>query len=255
MAHLEAATEFVLGIISQNEGMENPSNDFVTASMTWIRSSFLTDDPITSTILENKDLPEMVKKTVLEAKLKTLENNPYFTKALNEKLQAFLHYKAHLKKVFDSSEMGVKGNTNSEDNAHPPSDNYDEIQSRSLKASEDFGLHVDTLQGSRNAPINNSRYHNNTYSSGEKAPPQYQSIKSDLKNLLLKGNTAVVIQSLLDAPDNKNEDVYNTILILSAKLNRVLEQKKKGNIGADETAIERNKINGALTMLIDDFYY
>ncbi len=240
MAHLEAATEFVLGIISQNEGIKNSSNDFVAASMTWIRSSFLTDDPITSTILENKDLPETVKKPVLEAKLKTLENNPQFNKALDEKLQAFLRYKAHLKNAVDASDTAVKGNALTEDSANVPNNNY-------------FHLGNDSVQVGDNAHIHNSQYSKNTYSSGEKAPPQYQKVKSELKNLLAKGKTAAVIQSLLDAAE-KNEAVYNTILMLSAKFNRMLEQKKRAFISGDEATIERNKINDALTTVIDSFY-
>ena len=253
MAHLEVATEFVLGIICQNEEDKNQTSDFVATSMKWIRSSFLTNDPITSTILENKDLPESVKKHVLEAKLKILEGNPHFKKAFSERLQAFIRYKARIIGIASTA----VGNTYTDDNNNAPNDNFYEktiVKNSAIKENEDFHLGNVRIQAKENTPIGNSPYRKNTYLNGEKAPLPYQKIKSELKSFLEKGKTRAVIQSLLDAIENRDVEVCNTLLIQSARFDRLLELKKKGVMGKEEANSESHKINMALAGIIDYYY-
>ena len=45
MALLETATAYILNIITENEEVKKFPTDFVSASMRWIRSWFLEDDP------------------------------------------------------------------------------------------------------------------------------------------------------------------------------------------------------------------
>ena len=87
---------------------------------------------------------------------------------------------------------------------------------------------------------------------GEKTPPQYSDIKSELKTLLRKEKTDDVIERLLDFTESNDKDALNTVLLLSARLNRINSQEHKGIISNGEAGIERNKINAALASLIDD---
>ena len=132
-------------------------------------------------------------------------------------------------------------------------DNYDkknDIKGGTIKAGGDFRLGDDVVSGNQNAHI----IHN--YFGGgkgqEKTPSQYQSLKSTLKTLLAKEKTADVIEQLLYYTESPDKEAHNTVLLLSARLNRINTQEHKGIITHSEAGIERNKINAALTSLIDD---
>jgi Effector-associated domain 11 len=73
-----------------------------------------------------------------------------------------------------------------------------------------------------------------------------------LKTLLAKEKTDDVLERLLDITEANDKDAHNTVLLLSARLNRINSQEHKGVISNGEAGIERNKINAALTSLIDE---
>jgi hypothetical protein len=96
---LETATKFVLGLITENEEVKKFPHDFVTASMKWIRSWFLTDDdPATKKVLES-DQPAEAKKATIEAKIQSLQQNPVFQQELTERLQGYTAHIANSKNV------------------------------------------------------------------------------------------------------------------------------------------------------------
>jgi hypothetical protein len=86
---LETATKFILDFVLKNEEVQKFPQDFVTASMQWVRSWFLTDeDPNTKAILTS-DAPVEAKKAAIEQKTKALQENPQFRQELTERLREY----------------------------------------------------------------------------------------------------------------------------------------------------------------------
>lgn len=81
MALIETATAYILGIITENEEVKKFSKDFVSASMKWIRSWFLEDDPKVAAKLNDVSKSDDYKKAVIEAKLEDLEGNEVFKRS------------------------------------------------------------------------------------------------------------------------------------------------------------------------------
>ena len=95
MELLSAAAKFIFGVIAEDETVKGFPKEFVAESAKWIKSWFLKpEDPVTTSLLENKTLPEAVKKPVIEAKLKALETNPDFMQQLKAQLDAFEQQKS-----------------------------------------------------------------------------------------------------------------------------------------------------------------
>ncbi len=143
MALIETATAYILGIITENEEVKKFPKDFVSASMKWIRSWFLEDDPVTKSIVENPALPEAVKSPVIEAKLKSLEGNTTFMQELTAKLQEFSQHQTNSKNVIEKSNITAEGSVHIGDLGNNPNDNYSEkniVKDSTIKAGKDFRL-------------------------------------------------------------------------------------------------------------------
>jgi hypothetical protein len=143
MATLETATAYILGIITENEEVKKFPKDFVSASMKWIRSWFLENDPVTKSIVENPALPEAVKGPVIEAKLKTLEGNSIFMQELTAKLQEFSQHQASSKNVIEKSNITAEGSVHIGDLGNNPNDSFTEkniVKDSTIKAGKDFRL-------------------------------------------------------------------------------------------------------------------
>jgi hypothetical protein len=86
---------------------------------------------------------------------------------------------------------------------------------------------------------------------GEKAPPQYQSLKSELKALVSQNKTPIVFNRLLDHLEQQDEGNYNTVLLLFGQFNRLNEKENSGLVSFGDANIERNRLNNALIATID----
>ncbi|MDH4462366.1 MAG: hypothetical protein QE277_13150 [Flectobacillus sp.] len=144
MALLETATAYILGIITENEEVKKFPTDFVSASMKWIRSWFLEDDPKTAAKLADVSRSEESKKTLIESKLEELEGNEVFQKELAEKLQAYTQHKITRKNIVENTDIETDGSIWIGDKENTSSDNdYDEknmVISGKIKAGKDFRL-------------------------------------------------------------------------------------------------------------------
>ena len=87
---------------------------------------------------------------------------------------------------------------------------------------------------------------------GEKAPPQYSSLKSELKALVVQNKTAMVFNRLLDYIEKQDEMTYNTVLLLFGQFNRLNDKENNGLVGYADANIERNRLNNALIVTIDN---
>lgn len=143
MALTEKALDYLVGIVTENEEVRKFPKDFVTASMQWIRTWFLKDDPVTTSIVENPALPAAVKQPVLEAKLNSLQGNAQFQQELAERLATFEQQRSRIKNVVSDSEIDAQGNVHIGDAGASADDNYDEknvVKGSTVKAGGDFHL-------------------------------------------------------------------------------------------------------------------
>jgi hypothetical protein len=257
MALIEKAAEYILNIITEDETVKGFPKEFIAESAKWVKSWFLKpEDPKTNAKLEDPNKSIEVKKDIIQDKLADLKGNTQFQKELTERLAAFEQQRSRLKNVVSNADIDVKGSVHIGDKGSSSGDNYDEkniIKGSTIKAGGDFRLGDDVISGNQNVQIVHNYF--NGGKGTENTPPQYPSLKSHLKTLLAKEKTAEVIEQLLDYTDNKDSDTHNTVLLLSARLTRINNQENKGIISNGEANIERNKINAALTSLIDELRF
>lgn len=251
MPLIETATQYILGLLTENEELKKFPKEFIDASVTWVKSWFLVpEDPKTNAKLEDPNKSTEIKRDIIEDKLANLQGNAQFIRELTERLAAFDQHKSRLKNVVSDADIDVQGDVHIGDKGSASGDHYDEknvIKGSNIKAGGDFRLGDDVVSGNQNVQI----VHN--YFGGgkgtEKALPQHPNKKSALKALLAKEKTADLIEELLDLTEGSDEN--NTVLLLSARLTRINSQEHKGVITNSEAGIERNKINAALSSLID----
>ncbi|MGH1435786.1 MAG: hypothetical protein ACRBG0_15175 [Lewinella sp.] len=252
MAILEKAIDYVVGIVTENEEVKKFPKDFVTASMQWIRTWFLIDDPKTEAKLTDPKRSEESKKTLVESKLEDLNENPQFVKELTERLAAFEQQRARIKNVVTDSDIKVDGSVHIGDQGNSSGDNYDEkniIKGSTITAGGDFRVGDDVITGNQNVQI----VHN--YLGGNKKQVKAAAgtdIKSELKALLAKEKAGEVIERLLDLTEGQDDSLNNSVLLTSARLNRINKKEHDGVISSSDANVERNKINSALTSFVDD---
>lgn len=141
MTLIETATAYILGIITENEEVKKFPKDFVSASMKWIRSWFLEDDPKTAAKLADATRSDESKKTLIEAKLEDLEGNEAFQKELAEKLKAYAQHTITRKNVVENVEIEVDGGVWVGDKENDSEHLFDEkniVKGGSVKAGKDF---------------------------------------------------------------------------------------------------------------------
>ena len=254
MALLETAAEYIVGMITKNEEVKKFPEEFINESVKWVKSWFLTpEDPKTMEKLNNPNKSIEYKKDIVEDKLDELKGNAQFQKELNEKLQAYTQHKIKRKGVIENANIDVKGNFRIGDTGNVADDKYDEkgiIKGSTIKAGGDFRLGDDVVSGNQNVQIVHNYFGNNA-KVGDKTPPQYASLKSELKALLGKGKTADVISRLLNFTEMNDNDTHNSVLMQSTRLHRVADKEERRIVSESEANVERNQINDSLTKLID----
>ena len=251
MAILQKALDYIVNIVTENEEIKQFPKDFVTTSMEWIRTWFLIDDPKTKAKLQDPNRSNESKKTIIETKLEDLQENPKFMQELKEKLDSLEQQKARIKNVVDDVNIEVQGGVHIGDKGSFSGDNYDEkniIKGSTIKAGRDFRLGDDIQQGQ--TIVNNNYYADAVAKKNNK--PASSGVKWELKQLLAKGKTTEVFNRLLDLTEQQNGEAHNTVLLLSAQLNRLNTKERQGIIGYVEANIERNRITAALMEAIDE---
>jgi hypothetical protein len=143
MALLETATAYILNIITENEEVKKFPKDFVSASMKWIRSWFLEDDPKAAAKLNDVSKSDDYKKAVIEAKLEDLEGNEVFQKQLAEKLQAYQQHKITCKNIVENADIEADGSVwigDKEGDAETVFGEKNIVKGGRIKAGKDFRL-------------------------------------------------------------------------------------------------------------------
>jgi hypothetical protein len=247
---LETAAKYVLDLLTENEELKKFPKEFVDESVKWVKLWFLTpEDPKANAKLEDPNKAIEVKKDIIKDKLDDLKENPQFVKELTEQLNRF-EKERNTRKNY----LGKEGSIESDgkvvvgDTGASVNDGYTEknIIEGKIKAKGDVRIGDDI--------VSNSQVIHNYYgveNSSKTAPPQYNDIKSELKVLLRKGKTANTIERLLDLTENTDQDTHNTVLLLSAQLNRLDSQENRNIIGRSDAEIGRNSLNDRLMSVIN----
>ena len=250
MAILQKALDYIVNIVTENEEVQQFPKDFVTTSMQWIRSWFLVDDPKMEAKLQDPKRSQESKKTLIERKLEDLQENPQFMRELEEKLANLEQQKTRIKNKLEDANIDVQGGIHIGDKGSSSEDNYDEkniIKGGTIKAGGDFRLGDDIQQGG--TIINNNYFGGTSKTDGAKAA--HNDVKTALKQLLAKGKTTQVFEQLLDLTEQQDAEAHNTVLLLSAQLNRLNTKERQGTLGYSAANIERNRITAALMEAID----
>lgn len=252
MPFIETATAYILGIITENEEVKKFPKEFVTESAKWIKSWFLKpEDPKTMAKLSDTTKSDDYKKAVIETKLEDLQANPVFVRELEEKIKIYEAHKRKLHNVIHDTELDVKGSFHQGDKGNTKTDDADEknaIKRSKISVGGDFRQGDDLHQ--INSIVNNHYYAGKT-SAIDKINSTDSGIKIELKNLLAKGDIADVVERLLDITENTDKKSHNTILLLSAQLNRLNNKEISGIISYSEATIERNRLSNSLLSVID----
>jgi hypothetical protein len=85
----------------------------------------------------------------------------------------------------------------------------------------------------------------------KKVPPLHSSLKSELQNLIIQEKIGEAIDSFLEAAEQNDLDVKNELLLLYARYNRISKSDRQNLVSTSDANIERNRINAALTDLIE----
>lgn len=87
---LDTAVKFILDLVLQNEEVKKFPGDFLTASMKWVRSWFLTeDDPATAAVINSPQTSPEEKQEAVRKKTETLLENPEFRRELEGYLKKY----------------------------------------------------------------------------------------------------------------------------------------------------------------------
>jgi hypothetical protein len=253
MALFEKALDYLVGIVTENEEVKKFPKDFVTASMQWIRSWFLTDDdPVSKAILETPG-NEAAKKIVLEQKLPRLLENPDFQQQLEQHLTAYATQLANAKNMIDQSQIEVTGNIHLGD-LGTPTEQADTpkniIRSSTIKAGGDLRIGDDNIQAGGNVHIGDVHYHNNAISAEKpSASTSHAAIIQTIRTLVAAARTNEALPKILDYLETHAPHLLDDATQLSARWETLKRKERSGIISNTEANLERNQVNNALLEL------
>jgi hypothetical protein len=252
MAFLETAAEYILGIIVEDDNFKKFPKEFMGESVKWVKSWFLTpEDPKTTAKLEDPKKSIEYKKDIIDDKLEELTTNTAFMQELIIKIQAYKAHKRTIMNTIDNTELDVKGSLRQGNSGGESSNKATEqntIKRSKITVGGDFRQGDDIQTGKT---IVNNNYYDGAMPQGEKAPPQYNSLKSELKALVAQNKTTVVFNKLLDYLERQDEGNYNIVLLLFGQYNRLNEKENSGLVSFSDANIERNRLNNGLIATID----
>lgn len=250
----EAATSVILNILLENEEVKKFPQDFVTASMKWIRSWFLTDDDaLGNSVLESAG-NEPLKKMVVEQKLTGLIENETFKQELKTLLDAYSTEKTKVKNLVENANIEVDGSVRIGDQGTSGGDDYDQrniVRGSTIKAGGDFRLGDDIVQAGGNIHYGDIHYHNTpTPQGGSGNAPAPAELARSLRSLIASGRTAEAVTKMTDHAERNNSEFLDEILQLSARWESLKRKERIGTLSHADATVERNQVNAALLGII-----
>lgn len=264
MALFDKATAYILGILAENEAVKQFPQEFVTASMQWIRSWFLKDDPVTSAILEDKQQAAPIKQAVLEAKLNSLQGNAEFQQQLEQQLQLYQRHIERSKNVIaDDAEVKAGGNITLGDTGTVSDNQYDNKNKITGNAKVQAGGNVrlgdDLYSGNQQVNITHNYYQGaiqeqqNKSQQGGATPsskPVPAAIASVVRELIGKAQTERAIAQLKAYAESEDPELLAEVLQLSAQFQDNAKKERLNVISNAEAGVERSRITLALLKML-----
>lgn len=229
MPLIETATTYVLDALLQNEEFKKFPQEFITESVRWVRSWFLTDDPKTEAKLTS-DKSKDYKAGVVESKLEDLLENPQFKRELEAKLTEYERHAAAVSSIsnrtatIENSQISTGGGS-----IHQAGGNIHIVHN-----------YAPPPTGESVKPV--VPFTKPTVSAGE---------KESLRRLVGANETKTVI-GRLDALSLGHEEFRKMVLVQSAKWDALRREEMLGISSRSDIALERNNIVLALLDLIDE---
>lgn len=235
MPLIEKATAYVLGALLQNEEFKKFPQDFISASVEWVRSRFLKDDPKTEAKLSS-DKSLDYKQAVVESKLEDLLENPQFQQELESQLAEYERHAAAVQHIVQQKNV---------------------LQNSSLTAGGNIEIGDRNIQAGGNVQIVHHNYASQP--SGEAARPVVPVTKpvvsaeekETLRRLVGSNETKTAIDRL-NALSVGHEAFRNMVLVQSGKWDALKREEIMGTISHSEAVTERNKIVSAVLALIGE---
>ena len=226
---LESAKKYLLDFILENEEVKKFPKDFVTASMQWIRSWFLIDDPVSGAIL---DMPgnETVKQVIVDQKLPKLLENEQFKKELNERIAALSAEKDRIhqeiitqKNVVNNSSINAGGNVI--------------IGDKNTQAGGNI-YYGDIIHNYGSTPASTPNQTSPIHISPE--------VVREWRTLVASARTGEVFKKLLPYIEQNAEHLQMEVHTLSARWEDLGRNERLGILSRGEANLERNQINMGL---------
>ena len=253
MPLIEKAKAYLLDLVLENEEVQKFPRDFLTASMQWVRSWFLVDDPVTEAVLNLPGNAE-AKTKVVEAKLPKLLEDPKFVQELEGQLAQYEQQRAKLKNVVgENAEMDAGGHVRIGDEGIPALDEgYDEknVVKGKIKAGGNFTLGDTSYQVGGNFSVVNNYFQNP--SAGQPVPTSaIRGLQDELRSLVSKGRTGVAVAKLADLK-GQPKHFHDTALLLSGRWEQLKRQEMMAVISYSQASLERAQINHGVLGLIGE---
>ncbi len=236
MLLIEKATRFVLGALLENEEFKKFPQDFITASVQWVRSWFLEDEPRLEEKIKSPDRTEDNKRGLVESKTERLIENPQFLRELEARLAEYERHAAAIQHTVNQDKV---------------------IQNSSINTGGgDFRQGDDRYTAGGNIQI----VHNYGPQGGDAAskptPPVVKPIvdpgvKETLRQLIAGNRTKDAIDQLLNL-SVQHPEFRNLVLQQSERWQQLKRNEMMSVISFSEANIERAKIVSAVLNLMSE---
>ncbi len=253
MPLIEKAKSYLLDLVLENEEVKKFPQDFITASMQWVRSWFLVDDPVAEAVLNLPGNAE-AKTKVVEAKLPKLLENPKFVQELEGQLAQYQQQRARLKNVLgENAEVEAGGHVRIGDEGTPaPDEGYDEMNvvKGKIKAGGNVTVGNTSYQVDGNFNVVNN-YFRNPSADAPVPASALVGLQEELRSLVAQGRTGEAVAKLADL-SGKAKVFHDSALLLSGRWEQLKRQGNMGTLSQSNANLERNQINAAVLSLIGD---
>lgn len=234
MPLIEKATAYILDALLQNEEFKKFPQDFISESVKWVRSWFLTDDPKTEAKLSSGKSKDY-KAGVVESKLEDLLENPQFKQELERKLLEYERHAASIQhhiqqqNVVQNSPITAGGNV--------------EIGDRNISAGGNVQIihqYAPQPQGHPVAPAVPLT-----------KPAVPADVKANLQQLVASNRVTEVIRQL-SALSAGHGEFQKLVLAQSQRWDQLERQVMLNTLSFSEAGVERGKVVAALLDLIGE---
>ena len=257
---LYQATKFVTSLLTENEELRKFPKEFVDASVKWIRTWFLKDDPVMEAVLVSKGNYDL-KAKVVAARLPLLEKDEQFMKELGRRMADY----ERMKNVILNSKVDVKGNADIGDKGKDGDDGRFGTKNAILgsevtvSGSMTLGDHHQTQIGTVHTGSgdivqgNKTITNNNFYGAPGKNPhPDKSKIKALAQEWIAKGDLETAIVEVVDYMDTNNHRAHNEALQLSGRYHALKNRENRGILSDEVISLEQNRIRASLVSLLSE---